>query len=158
MITIRKENKMAKVLNKETGEIKEVPVRKIISCNIDKNDSFYQMYSNGVMAINGIKPDFCAKVYNYLCMKANNNEIFITDIERKEIMEQCKIGRSSVTLALKILDENGIINRTIRGKYKLNPIYSWSGNSADRALLLNKAKVTIKIDIEPNEELLEIIE
>lgn len=157
MVTIEKVNKTAKVYNKITGEVREIPVKKIISCNIDKADTFYQQYANGVMALCGIKPDFCAKVYMYMCSKATDNEIYITKSIRDDIMSLCKISKSSATLALKILDDNGIIKRIERSRYQLNPIYSWSGKSSDRAMLLEKARVTIKIELEPNEELFEEI-
>lgn len=158
MVTIEKIEKTAKVLNKVTGEVREVPIRKVISCNIDKADTFYQQYANGVMAVCGVKPDFCAKVYMYLCMKATDNEIYITKSIRDDIQSYCGISKSSSVLALKILDENGIIKRVERGRYLLNPVYSWSGKSSDRALLLDKAKVSIKIELMPNEELYEEIE
>lgn len=157
MVTIEKTGQIVKVINKMTGEVRETELKKVISYTVNDVGKFYQQYSNGVMAICGIKPDYCAKVYMYLCDKANSNEVFVTQKIRKDIEDTCGLKKSAIILALKILNDNGIINRIERGHYELNPIYSWNGTSKQRAELLKKAKVTFRIDIEPDEEIFEEI-
>lgn len=155
MIKRERMNKTIKVVDKTTGEIRDAEVFKVFSVMTENTDQFYQQYANGVMALMGIKPYFCSCVFMYLCSKANNGEFTMNKIARNNIKECSGLSDSSISKALLILTENGVIERLCRGTYKINPIYAWSGTYLDRAKILNKAAVTIRIDISPNEEMLE---
>lgn len=155
MIRRERMNKTIKVYDKTTGEIREAEVYKVFSVTTKNIDQFYQQYANGVMALMGIKPYFCACVFMYICSKANNGNFFMNKLARDEVKQCSGLSESSISKALLILTENGVLDRLCRGQYKINPIYAWSGTSIDRAKILNNAIVTIRIDISPNEEMLE---
>lgn len=148
-------DKTIKVVNKKTGEIRNAELYKVISIDIKDANQFYQMYANGVLALCGIKPDYCSKVFMYLCMESNNNEIVVDKRIREDIKNNCNISSSAITNALAILYNNGIIDKLCRGRYVINPKYSWSGNSFDRIELLKKSKIGIRIEITPDEEIYE---
>ena len=147
-------NRKVKVVNKKTGEIREAELTKVYS--ITNSDKFYQMYTNGVTAVLGLKPELCDYVYMWLCANQNNNFISVNKVRRKKIAEECNISEPSVVRALKILTDNGILKRETKGNYILNPWYSWSGTANDRNALLENARVSIRIDITPDEEIYEI--
>lgn len=143
------------LLNTNTDKLISI-LYKIISVNTKSVDQFYQQYANGVLAVCGIKPNYCAKVFMYLCMKSNNNKIVVDKFMRNEIIKHCKINFSAITKALDTLYSNGIINRICRGKYRINERYAWSCTSADRAEILKGAKIDVRISIMPNEEIFNI--
>lgn len=156
MITKEKSSKV-KVLNKDTGEIREVESYKVWTICNKNNEQFYQQYANGVLAVVGLKPDYVAKVYMYLMMESNNNELVIDKIVRERMMNDCQLSRASITKALDSLYQNGLLDRLTRGRYSLNPAYGWTGKASDRAKLLKDCVVKIRVDILPNEEVFEII-
>jgi len=121
-----------------------------------KDDSdFYQMYANGVLAVLGLKPNYCIHVFAFICMKADNNGLVnITGPSRQELKELTGFTEASIVKALKELDKNGVIEKKQRGWYAINPTYAWKGTQIQRARLLNDSRCCIKIEILPNEKIL----
>lgn len=99
-----------------------------------------------------LSPQYCFSVFSFLCTRFKNYDLFITRSIRNEIQQACNICRSSVTLAINALNKHKFIIRLTRGRYIFNPKYVLFDDTSKFIDLLNQ------IDIEPNEELLEIIE
>lgn len=155
MIRREKMNKTIKVYDKTTGEEREVELYKIFSITSENPEQFYQQYANGVMALMGIKPYFCACVFMYMCIHSNNGQFYMNQKTRDKIKECSGLSVSSITKALLILNNYGVIERVCRGEYKINPTYGWYGTTLDRMKLLKDARVSIRFDIRPNEEVLD---
>lgn len=156
MYRVKRLNQTVKVVNKKTGEIREAELTKIWTITDTDKDKFYMQYCNGVTAVLGLKPEICGYVYMWLCVNQDKNKIYIDSVTRDQIAKDCNTTKSSIFRALKALIENGIISKQSRGYYNLNPWYSWSGSRDDRAILLDKARVTVTINITPDEEIYKV--
>lgn len=88
--------------------------------NYDKKTNDFSICNADLQILYNIKPDFCVKVYLFLMNNSKNKEIFISQSKREEIQNTLSLSKSSVILALKVLNDNCLIKRIERGIYLIN--------------------------------------
>lgn len=148
-------NEKIKVVNTETGEIRNAEMYRVWTIDIKDENDFYQMYANGVLAVLGLKPNFCIHVFSFICMKADTNGLVnITGPLRTELKELTGLSEASIVKALKELIDKNIIEKDSRGWYRINPNYAWKGSQVQRSKLLKNSKCVVKIEILPNEKVM----
>jgi DNA-binding MarR family transcriptional regulator len=140
-------SEMMVIKNAITNEMETAKVTVIVSKNKPKYKELFTIFFQAVNLeiVKRIKP-ITSKVLFYLCCKVNYDN-FIS-IDQSEICETLHYGRTQIYLAIKELEDLGIIFITKHGNdgrcnvIHLHPLQSWKGEIGKRAEAIAKLNQT----------------
>lgn len=133
-------------VNPETGEIVTLVSAKEYSTRI-KPDTFYMTFIDYISPLFKLKSENARKLLTWMCCHAeyNTGTVHITAADRKEIASSLNIAITTITNNLAKLKELGLITGE-SGKFQINPMIFWKGDTKVREKMINELKITFSIE------------
>lgn len=146
MIT-KQEIKTRELVDTETGEVIE-STTEVLNTSFNKKvtkDNFIMVYLNDVSGFlkidNATQIALLALIWkevNYNNPQTNDgNTIVILKDTKERWCEELKVALRTIENSLAALVKKGLLLKSCKGKYKLNPNYYFKGSSTDREKVLN---------------------
>lgn len=138
------ESKTVTKIDKDTGEVFETEVKKLIKVNMGKQEEFYMTYCKYLAPLYELTYADDLKLIVKLCEWGvyDKGTVSLTTSRRAEITEKLGIHASNISKSLKRLLEKKLITGD-RGEYQLNPVIFWKGDRAIRKELLRKGGLEV---------------
>lgn len=138
------ESKTVSKVDKETGEITQTEVTKLIKINIGKQEEFYMTYCNYLSSIYQLTYADDIKLMVKLCEwgQYDKGTVQLTSSRRAEIISDLGMHNANISKSLKRLKEKNLINGE-KGEFQINPAIFWKGDRAVRKEILNKAGLNV---------------
>jgi hypothetical protein len=138
------ESKTVSRVDKDTGEITQTEVTKLIKINIGKQEEFYMTYCSYLSSIYQLTYADDIKLMVKLCEwgQFDTGNVQLTSARRIEISDELGMHNANISKSLKRLKEKKLINGE-KGAFQINPAIFWKGDKAVRKDLLKKAGLNV---------------
>lgn len=139
-------------VDKETGEITETEVKKLVKINMGKQEEFYMTYCQYLAPLYKLTYADDLKLIVKLCEwgQYDKGTVQLTAARRAEITFELEMHNSNISKSLKRLLEKELISGD-RGEYQLNPVIFWKGDRAVRKEILRKGGIDVMFNFKVEE-------
>ena len=140
-------------VDKETGEVTETEVKKLVKVNMGKQEEFYMTYCQYLAPLYELTYADDLKLIVKLCEwgQYDKGTVQLTASRRVEITDVLGMHNSNISKSLKRLLEKGLISGE-RGEYLINPVFFWKGDRAIRKEILRKGGVDVMFNFKIDDE------
>lgn len=131
-------------VDKETGEITETEIKKLVKINMGKQEGFYMTYFQYVAPLYELTYADDLKLIVKLCEwgEYDKGTVQLTSARRLEITTTLGMHNSNISKSLKRLLEKKLISGE-KGEFQLNPVIFWKGDRAIRKEILRKGGIDV---------------
>lgn len=146
------ESKTISKVDKETGEITETEITKLVKINMGKQEEFYMTYCHYLSSLYELTYADDIKLMVKLCEwgQYDKGTVQLTSSRRAEISETMGIHNTNISKSLKRLKEKKLIGGD-KGEYQINPAIFWKGDRAVRKELLKKDGLSVIFNFQLSE-------
>lgn len=147
------ESKTVSRVDKETGEITNTEVTKLVKINIGKQEEFYMTYCSYLSSIYQLTYADDIKLMVKLCEwgQYDKGTVQLTSARRTEITSELKMHNANISKSLKRLKEKKLIDGE-KGEFQINPAIFWKGDRAVRKEILNKDGLNVIFNFQIGDE------
>lgn len=138
------ESKTVSKVDKETGEITQTEVTKLVKINIGKQEEFYMTYCSYLSSIYQLTYADDIKLMVKLCEwgQWDKGTVQLTASRRVEIKKELGMHNTNISKSIKRLKEKKLIDGD-KGEFQINPAIFWKGDRAVRKEILNKSGLNV---------------
>ena len=131
-------------VDKETGEVTETEVKKLVKVNMGKQEEFYMTYCQYLAPLYQLTYADDIKLIVKLCEwgQYDKGTVQLTSSRRLEITSSLGMHNTNISKSLKRLVEKKLITGE-KGEYQLNPVIFWKGDRAVRKEMLRKGGIDV---------------
>lgn len=131
-------------VDKETGEITETEVKKLVKINMGKQEEFYMTYCQYLAPLYQLTYADDIKLIVKLCElgQYDTGKVQLSSARRGEITETLGLHNSNISKSLKRLVQKQLISGE-KGEYQLNPVIFWKGDRAVRKEILRRGGIDV---------------
>lgn len=131
-------------VDKETGEITETEVKKLVKINMGKQEEFYMTYCQYLAPLYQLTYADDIKLIVKLCEwgQYDTGKVQLSSARRGEITDTLGLHNSNISKSLKRLVEKQLISGE-KGEYQLNPVIFWKGDRAVRKEILRRGGIDV---------------
>lgn len=148
-------NELRDKIDKETGEVTQMIVRKVIDVKVGSEEKFIMMFVEHIAPMYDLKYANDIKVLLKLCEFAEyeSGEVHLSSKRRLDMLTDIKMQQSNVSKSLRRLKDKKLISGE-NGEYLLNPVIFWKGKRSKRLEELRKKGLsfTFNFMLEENED------
>jgi hypothetical protein len=120
-----------KILDRETGEIKETQEKRVQTIKVDDEPNYVKLYLEDICQLNEL-PKTSSKLLNELLKLMDyKNRVLLPSGIKKEIANNLSLSVGTLNNDITKLIKKGIIKRESTGVYLLNPHYFGKGKWQD---------------------------
>ena len=119
------------IVDSETGELLDIQTKETRVLT-QTREEFIQVYTAVESKLASLSPSE-ERVWTYCILNCDKeNLIRLNSFDKEKILQKWGVASSTTANAVKALITAGLLIRVGRGTYRINPRYSWKGNSNDR--------------------------